>query len=225
MLQTHYREPIDWTSNRCGLAQFELSDWAHELQGYWNFPLEDVHVDADVVDALRDDLNTPLAITALRSLYKEAKTGPIDTKLKFAKATKLLGFKNLGEPGYFQHGVSGTNAGKGALFEAFETVVALRAAYANSAPESTIVELSKFFEGKSYGFEKRRGGYVELVGTDYLLTEKIKVLISARNEARATKNWTEGDRIRDQLAAMGVSFKDVKDPATGELKTEWEMKR
>jgi cysteinyl-tRNA synthetase len=39
------------------------------------------------------------------------------------------------------------------------------------------------------------------------------------------KNWTEADRIRDELLAQGVQLKDGKDPATGERVTTWEVKR
>ena len=35
----------------------------------------------------------------------------------------------------------------------------------------------------------------------------------------------ESDRIRDELAAMGIQLKDGKDPATGEPVTTWEVKR
>ena len=44
--------------------------------------------------------------------------------------------------------------------------------------------------------------------------------ISARLAARAAKDWKESDRIRDELAAMGVSIKDNKDGTTS-----WEVKR
>ncbi|WP_161914258.1 cysteine--tRNA ligase [Methylosinus sp. C49] len=44
--------------------------------------------------------------------------------------------------------------------------------------------------------------------------------IEARNAARAAKNWAESDRIRDELAAMGVALKDNKDGTT-----TWEVKR
>ncbi len=50
-------------------------------------------------------------------------------------------------------------------------------------------------------------------------------LISARAEARKAKNFAEADRIRGELDAMGIQLKDAKDPATGELKTTWELKR
>jgi cysteinyl-tRNA synthetase len=50
-------------------------------------------------------------------------------------------------------------------------------------------------------------------------------LIQSRLEVRKAKNWAESDRIRDELLAMGIQIKDVKDPVTGEMKTEWEVKR
>ena len=56
-------------------------------------------------------------------------------------------------------------------------------------------------------------------------TGKIEDLVNARLAARKAKNWAESDRIRDELLAMGIQIKDVKDPATGELKTDWEVRR
>ena len=41
--------------------------------------------------------------------------------------------------------------------------------------------------------------------------------IAARNAARKAKNFAEADRIRDELAAMGVVLKDAKDGTTWEL--------
>ena len=52
-----------------------------------------------------------------------------------------------------------------------------------------------------------------------LLPEQEK-LISARNAARAAKNFAESDRIRDELAAMGIALKDNKDGTTS-----WEANR
>jgi cysteinyl-tRNA synthetase len=55
--------------------------------------------------------------------------------------------------------------------------------------------------------------------------ETVGERIAARSAARATKNFKEADRIRDELAAMGVTLKDAKDPKTGELVTTWEVAR
>jgi cysteinyl-tRNA synthetase len=54
---------------------------------------------------------------------------------------------------------------------------------------------------------------------------KVEVLVAARNAARKARNFREADRIRDELAAMGIGLKDSKDPATGEIKTTWEVRR
>ena len=55
--------------------------------------------------------------------------------------------------------------------------------------------------------------------------DEVDALIVARAAARKAKNFAEADRIRAELDAMGIALKDSKDPATGELKTTWEVKR
>jgi cysteinyl-tRNA synthetase len=52
----------------------------------------------------------------------------------------------------------------------------------------------------------------------------VEPLIAARAEARARKDFKESDRIRDELAAMGVVLKDGKD-ADGRPVTTWEIAR
>jgi cysteinyl-tRNA synthetase len=52
---------------------------------------------------------------------------------------------------------------------------------------------------------------------------EITARIAARLEARKAKNWSESDRIRDELAALGILLKDSKDPATGDIVTTWEV--
>jgi cysteinyl-tRNA synthetase len=46
---------------------------------------------------------------------------------------------------------------------------------------------------------------------------KVQTLIDARTDARKAKNFKESDRIRDELAAMGVVLKDSKDGTTWEI--------
>lgn len=55
---------------------------------------------------------------------------------------------------------------------------------------------------------------------DPALEDKIVTLIEERLAARQAKNWAESDRLRDELAALGVAIKDNKDGTTS-----WEMKR
>ena len=49
--------------------------------------------------------------------------------------------------------------------------------------------------------------------------EWVEKIIADRAAARAGKNWKESDRLRDELAALGVVLKDSKDGTT------WEFKR
>ncbi|MGF1649717.1 MAG: cysteine--tRNA ligase [Hyphomicrobiaceae bacterium] len=55
-----------------------------------------------------------------------------------------------------------------------------------------------------------------------LAPEAIDAKIRERLDARARRDYATGDRIRDELAAMGVRLKDGKDPVTGAVITTWE---
>ena len=46
---------------------------------------------------------------------------------------------------------------------------------------------------------------------------QVNALIAARTAARARKDFKESDRIRDELAAMGIAIKDSKDGTTWEI--------
>jgi cysteinyl-tRNA synthetase len=48
-------------------------------------------------------------------------------------------------------------------------------------------------------------------------SKQVDALIEARATARKAKNFAESDRIRDELAAMGVVLKDTKDGTTWEI--------
>lgn len=78
MLQTHYREPINWTEQRLIESAEELSRWYEMISdqpGYEMISGEVADFDgqkAEVfVDALGDDLNSWIAITELRKAYKQ----------------------------------------------------------------------------------------------------------------------------------------------------------
>jgi cysteinyl-tRNA synthetase len=107
-----------------------------------------------------------------------------------------------------------------------------------------ITELHALRVGANAGDEKARGALaasLELMGFDAARagelsaasdteadmkdTDRIDDLIAARLAARKAKDFAESDRLRDELAAMGIALKDGKDPATGEPVTTWEVMR
>ena len=74
MLSTNYRQPIDWTSRGLDNARKELLSWAELISDYLP-PVEDLtevkgDFDTETIDALADDLNTPLAITRVREMVR-----------------------------------------------------------------------------------------------------------------------------------------------------------
>ncbi len=51
-------------------------------------------------------------------------------------------------------------------------------------------------------------------GNNQAFDKSIQLLIDIRNQARAEKNWSLSDQIRDELAKFGVQLKDGKDGTT-----------
>jgi cysteinyl-tRNA synthetase len=154
MLQTHYRQPINWTMNGLAEAQRTLDHWyaltTETGPGY---------LCADALDALTDDLNTPKMLAALHELRGEAAKGAKPAAACLKASAQLLGL----------------------LHKTTSEWTAFR-------PQSIAVDETK-----------------------------VASLIEARAAARRKKNFAESDRIRDQLAAMGVVLKDSKDGTTWEI--------
>lgn len=70
MLQTHYREPINWTAQRLAESAEELHRWYGLLRDVSFAAPSTLSAVDEVADALSDDLNTWIAITALRKAFK-----------------------------------------------------------------------------------------------------------------------------------------------------------
>jgi len=150
MLRSHYRQPIDWTVKGLEESWKTLASWtapAEFTEGH------DEAIAPSVLEALCDDLNTPMMMAALHGLHSAGNNAALGSTLR------ALGFRNR--------------------------------------PES-----KKTVD-----------------------TAVVQSLIAARLEARREKNFKESDRLRDELAAMGVTLKDAKDPKTGEQTTTWEVAR
>jgi cysteinyl-tRNA synthetase len=155
MLQTHYRQPIDWTTRSLEVALHTLDDFFRMAT--------DAVVDTPsqgIQDAIKDDLNTPLAIAELHNIRKKVhRPGQGEAAEELGRNLKFLG-----------------------------------------------MDRREFFKWTDREDErvKRNAGQID-------------ELIEARNVARAQKNFKESDRIRDELAKMGVVLKDSKDGTTWEI--------
>jgi cysteinyl-tRNA synthetase len=156
MLMTHYRQPIDWTRSATEQAVAALDTF---LQVVKTAEGREGRLAPAVLDALADDLNTPLAIAELHRLAGEARKGDFHAACDLKSTYRFLGFRVDG--GSFQD------------------------------------------------FLKRRRSDLD--------EAKIQALIDARAQARASKNFAESDRIRDELAAIGVVLKDSKNGTTWEV--------
>jgi len=223
MLMAHYRSPIDWTEARAVQANTELGDWSDVLQSYYRLSDDVFPPPTSISRVLADDLDTPNALTFLRELYSRAKKGSQKDILEFASSCRLLGFRHLDKPGLFEQRISGIGEGSASLlFENASRVQALRAAYANTAP-SVVSSIKSEIEQTGVKVEVNNRYKIELVlGDRSGLEAKVGDLIELRMAARVRKDFKESDRIRDQLAAMGVVLKDGKD-ADGNPKTTWEI--
>jgi cysteinyl-tRNA synthetase len=92
MLRTHYRQPIDWTKKGLEESQATLDRWGEISDRLGGSLVKGLPCDTGVVEALKDDLNTPLAISRLHELAKEAKGGNDVAGEKWLASAAFLGF-------------------------------------------------------------------------------------------------------------------------------------
>jgi cysteinyl-tRNA synthetase len=160
LLQTHYRQPLDFTERALDEASMALRAF-HFFAS--TVPAE--RPSDEFLEAMADDLNTPRAITELHRLQKIAKAqSPImsDAASQLTSGLSMLEFNIKDyDPEWLQKQVAAKKIG-------------------NRTPE-------------------------------------IERLIAARAVARTKRDWKESDRIRDELAKMGVVLKDTKNGTTWEI--------
>jgi cysteinyl-tRNA synthetase len=234
MLQTHYRQPIDWTLSRLEQSRQEMGSWAAMYSGSEahsdyqkrKFKKQAAEPTKALVQALGDDLNTPNAIAVLREQFSE-KSSTEGLTAEFFQNCEFLGLLNGANIGTLEDThVSGSNVQPRVLFDAIPLVMKFRVGIANNRPEVTQqAELELAALGVKAA--DRRDGYIELIPLEKsseLDAAAINALIADRAAARARKDFKESDRIRDQLAAMRIVLKDGKD-SNGNPTTTWEVAR
>jgi len=225
MLGTHYRQPIDWGYTKATETKWELFSWAEVLSrydtGFSSLSYESLD-EPEFIEALADDLNTPLAIARLRSLFSEAKRSET-AAVRFARALRFLGLKHLDKPGFYESGMVSpaanltTEERNNRRWDA----TGYQMSIANNLPSDARTYLAKV-EASGWRLSLENDGSI-VVGQSAdprsELKAEVEAQIELRNEARKTKNFKESDRIRDELAAKGIVLKD------GPSGTTWEVKR
>ncbi len=93
----------------------------------------------------------------------------------------------------------------------------------NSAPQAA-VDLIKNFRFLGFDLGKM---LVQLAASvsGSITAEAISQQIEWRRSRLMIGNYSEADRIRDELLSQGIQLKDSKDPETGERVTTWEVVR
>jgi cysteinyl-tRNA synthetase len=102
MLRTHYRKPIDWTADSLSESDINMFHWRSKAD--WAVPAifeiiseRPLRVHPKILDAISDDLNTPLVISVLHALEDEMWTlEKEDAKFPAAVEAFISGLSLLG---------------------------------------------------------------------------------------------------------------------------------
>ena len=88
MLSTHYRQPFDWNDKILEDVKKTLGKW------YAFYSEETTKINEENINPLLDDLNTPLFISNLHSLFDRASKGDKGSAQQLSAACKLVGLFN-----------------------------------------------------------------------------------------------------------------------------------
>jgi cysteinyl-tRNA synthetase len=221
MLMTHYRQPLDWTAAKTREADDILRGWLEAAR--LSIPRNTKAQPSDeLVEILSDDLNTPEAIAYLHGLSSKARSDSVLAQ-RFVNDVVFLGiFRDFEAEVLPTIKASGKFADESGDFSVLSEVNQSEWLRRSNTELDSIKRVldnrGRYLRHMSPTQEWSTAGNIQDV-------ERLNSLIDSRLEARAAKNFKEADRIRDELAAMGVTLKDAKDPKTGELVTTWEMAR
>jgi cysteinyl-tRNA synthetase len=95
----------------------------------------------------------------------------------------------------------------------------------DGAAASSLAATADFLGLRRHAWDAAEQALTFKTATNDAFDAELEALIAARLAARLAKDFKRSDEIRDELAAMGIALKDVKDPVTGKLTTIPEAKR
>ena len=226
MLSSHYRQPINWTEKGLVDASEELLHWSTLLwqisEGFLIFWAQRDHSLAgpsgELVEALLDDLNTAAALTVIRKHYEAARSRDPASIARFAQDVRFLNLLRLDKLGV--HNPYDVTSGLEMIAIRFrDESKRLKAAYANGFSQSVNSIISSIRERGADVQIQENGSltFSALSAENKSFERQVKERIKERDAARTRKDWDESDRIRDELAKMGVVLKDSKDGTTWEI--------
>lgn len=97
LLSGHYRTQLDWSEDNLKQAKASIDSLYTALRGASHLPiLEDVKIPESVMTPLLDDLNTPIAISALHDIARRLNKADSDTEKARLKTELLKGGEILG---------------------------------------------------------------------------------------------------------------------------------
>ncbi|MBY0428869.1 MAG: class I tRNA ligase family protein, partial [Alphaproteobacteria bacterium] len=95
LLTAHYRQPLDFSEDALKKAKQTLDGWYGALRNVKDIPIDkSIPAPANFVDAMDDDLNTPLAFSILHDLTSQLNKAS-DVKSKAEIKSALLAAANL----------------------------------------------------------------------------------------------------------------------------------
>jgi cysteinyl-tRNA synthetase len=132
LLAAHYRAPLDYSKQGLAEARSALDRLYQALRGGVE-QSDKVAPSQSVVDALSDDLNTPLAISKLHELAgavnrAEDEVKKISLRSELLASAKLLGLLWSAPEAWFQGGAGGEDVDEASIKQLIEARAAARAA-------------------------------------------------------------------------------------------------
>ena len=86
LLSSHYKQPLDWNEKLIRESQNTLDKWYSQFE-----KINPEELKEDVLQPLKEDLNTPEYIAKLHSLFDEAAKGNKSSRVKFLSACHQIG--------------------------------------------------------------------------------------------------------------------------------------
>lgn len=105
LLGAHYRQPLDWSAQAIQQSQKQLDGFYAHLHQLSDVDADESSVPESILEALYDDLNTPLAFSRIHSVIKDEKSKS-QLKGKLVAIGKLLGIMQEDPAAWLGYGQS-----------------------------------------------------------------------------------------------------------------------